>query len=75
MEATGAASHEVIHVGDNPEHDVAGAQSVGMYTVWMNAAGASWPGGEPADEEIADLAELPEAVTRIDQRAKLREIR
>ena len=69
MKETGARSHEMVHVGDHPEHDVAGAQAVGMHTVWANYAGAEWPGETPADEEVADLEELPAAVARIERRS------
>lgn len=68
MKESGAGSHEMVHVGDHPEHDVAGAQAVGMYTVWANYGGAEWPGQQPADEEVRDLAELPGAVSRIEER-------
>ena len=69
MRETGAAANEIVHVGDNPEHDVAGAQAVGMYTVWVNYKGADWDLGAPADEEISSLDTLPEAVARIEARA------
>ena len=69
MRETGAAANEIVHVGDNPEHDVAGAQAVGMYTVWVNYKGADWELGAPADEEISSLDTLPEAVARIEARA------
>ena len=72
MRETGAAAHEMVHVGDNPEHDIAGARAVGMHTVWMNSAGAPWAGAEPADEEIRKLEELPAAVARIDGRSRYR---
>ncbi|GAB3273673.1 HAD family hydrolase [Parahaliea aestuarii] len=62
LELTGVRPANVTHVGDNPEHDIAGARSVGFHTVWMNAAGSEWPGGEPADREIANLRELPAAL-------------
>ncbi len=68
MKETGAHSREIVHVGDHPEHDVAGAQAVGMYTVWANYDGVEWPGDTPADEEVRDLAELPAAVYRIEER-------
>ena len=68
MRESGAASHETIHVGDNPKHDVLGAQQVGMFTVWMNSGDWRWPGGEPADEQINSLAELPEAIGNIESK-------
>jgi putative hydrolase of the HAD superfamily len=71
MRETGAAGHEIVHVGDNPEHDVLGAKRVGMRTVWMNMACAPWPGGAPADEEVRSLDEIPSAIARINDRAAL----
>jgi HAD superfamily hydrolase (TIGR01549 family) len=70
LSETSAHSTQVVHVGDNPEHDVRGAQEVGLYTVWMNASGEEWPGGERADEEIKALQELPGAIARIEQRGQ-----
>lgn len=65
MDATGAAAHEVIHVGDSPEHDVQGAQALGIRTVWMNSSGEDWAAGEPADREIDNLSQLPAAIASI----------
>lgn len=69
MRETGADAREMVHVGDHPEHDIAGARGVGMHTVWMNYTRLEWAGGEPADEEINSLDELPDAVTRIAARS------
>jgi 2-haloalkanoic acid dehalogenase type II len=74
LNESGAKSREVIHVGDNPQHDIAGAREVGMYTVWMNSGNWRWPGGEPADEQIGNLAELPEAIRSIERKAAVRDI-
>ncbi|MEE4658827.1 MAG: HAD family hydrolase [Halieaceae bacterium] len=65
LRETGASPAEVVHVGDSPQHDIAGARQVGMHTVWMNYPQVPWPGGDPADEEVHQLAELPAAVERI----------
>jgi HAD superfamily hydrolase (TIGR01509 family) len=65
LQRTGADPHNVIHVGDDPEHDVAGANALGMHTVWMNSRNRSWPGGPPADRVIANLRELPAAIAEI----------
>lgn len=70
MRASGAAGHQMVHVGDNPEHDIQGAREVGMYTVWMNIAGDDWIDAAPADEEVRSLDQLPAAIARIDQRAR-----
>ena len=65
LERAGVEPRQIVHVGDNPEHDIQGARSVGMYTVWMNSQGEEWPGGEPADLEINNLRQLPGAITRL----------
>ncbi|MEM0954053.1 MAG: HAD family hydrolase [Pseudomonadota bacterium] len=68
MAETGARADQIVHVGDSPGHDVAGAQQLGIYTVWMNYPKDPWPGGDPADEEVHDLGELPAAIARIESR-------
>jgi putative hydrolase of the HAD superfamily len=54
----GVLPQQVVHVGDDPEHDILGAAHAGLRTVWVNRAGREWPGGERADAEIKTLAEL-----------------
>lgn len=66
MRAAAVDSHQVVHVGDNPHHDIYGAKQVGLFTVWMNSGDWRWPRGEPADEEISRLDELPGAIRRIE---------
>ncbi len=65
LEQSGAEPGQIVHVGDNPEHDIQGARGVGMRTVWMNSQGEEWPGGERADREIDNLLQLPEAIASI----------
>ncbi|MCB1676427.1 MAG: HAD family hydrolase [Halioglobus sp.] len=63
----GVAPGNIIHVGDSPEHDIQGAREVGMRTIWINTQREAWPGGTPADREIDNLRQLPEAVASIDR--------
>ena len=65
LEQSGVEATQIIHVGDNPDHDIAGAKAVGMHTVWMNSQGQGWPGGDRADREIENLMQLPAAITSI----------
>jgi putative hydrolase of the HAD superfamily len=53
-----ARPEQIVHVGDDPEHDVLGAAQAGFRTVWINRTGRDWPGGLRADAEIATLVEL-----------------
>ena len=39
----GLAPHEVLHVGDDPLLDVAGASWAGMRTCWINRRDEAWP--------------------------------
>ena len=65
LEQTGVAAHNVVHVGDDPEHDIVGARQVGMHTVWMNSRAKHWPSGQRASREISNLRELPQAIADI----------
>jgi len=65
LEQAGVPAAEIVHVGDDADHDVRGARGVGMHTVWVNLRGKPWPGGERADAEIDDLQQLPAAIERI----------
>jgi putative hydrolase of the HAD superfamily len=65
LQRTGVAAHNVVHVGDDPEHDIAGAREVGMYTVWMNSRKIAWPRGPRANREINSLRQLPQAIADI----------
>lgn len=53
-----ADPHQVVHVGDHPEHDIDGAKAIGMRTVWMNPEAKAWPGNTKPDAEISSLPEL-----------------
>lgn len=53
-----ARPEQIVHVGDDPEHDVFGAARAGFRTVWINRTRRDWPGGLRADAEIATLDEL-----------------
>lgn len=54
----GVAPHNVVHVGDDPDTDVAGAMRAGLLTVWVNRAGKEWPLQQRAHAEVANLEEL-----------------
>jgi len=65
LRRTGVAAYNAVHVGDDPEHDIAGARAVGMHTVWMNSRGTDWPAGPRATREISNLRQLPQAIADI----------
>lgn len=53
---------QMLHIGDHPQHDVGGAQALGIKTVWVNAEEQAWQEGQPADAEISCVADLPLAL-------------
>ncbi|MEM1401733.1 MAG: HAD-IA family hydrolase [Pseudomonadota bacterium] len=62
MKETGAAGDEILHVGDNPEHDIMGAIRAGLRTVWINAGGDAYPLEDRPDLTLRHVTELPAAL-------------
>lgn len=54
----GALPEQTVHVGDEPEADIAGALAAGLRTVWINRNKRPWTYSEPPHAEIASLREL-----------------
>jgi len=54
------APESVLHVGDDPMFDVAGARNAGLHAAWLNRNAADWsPAHGPApDLQFADLGAL-----------------
>lgn len=44
------APAEVVHVGDDPDFDVRGAQNAGLQAVWINRNNTVWPGQDRPHE-------------------------
>ncbi|MDC9720629.1 MAG: HAD family hydrolase [Gammaproteobacteria bacterium] len=66
LEHTGLSAECFIHIGDHPQHDIAGAQTMGMRTIWMNPEQKSWPSDQRRPcEEIQHLDQLSAAVANI----------
>lgn len=49
---------ETVHVGDEPETDIAGAAAAGYRTVWLNRKNETWNYPWRADAQITSLDEL-----------------
>jgi putative hydrolase of the HAD superfamily len=58
---------QIVHVGDDPASDIAGATKAGMISVWLNREGESATGVN-ADFEITSLAELPALMISLQER-------
>lgn len=59
-ERLGVAPGQILHVGDDPEMDVAGARDAGLRTAWINRDGQAWPEqlGAPPELDLRDMAAL-----------------
>ncbi|MDO6564770.1 HAD-IA family hydrolase [Amphritea sp. 1_MG-2023] len=58
-------AEQVIHIGDNPHHDIFGAKNAGLWTVWVNLDQRAWPDIEPADRAVTCLKDIPDNVAQI----------
>lgn len=55
----GLAPHDVLHVGDHPHIDVAGAAAAGLRTCWIDRGDHAWPDDlPPADLHVHTLTAL-----------------
>ena len=60
----GFAPEHVLHVGDHPQMDIAGAAHAGMQTCWIDRGDHSWPYDLPrADVRVTTLTELADWLT------------
>ena len=64
-ELAGVEPERWVHVGDDLDTDVAGAQACGMKAVWINRAGRELPEGYAPDAELRSLDGLAELVARL----------
>ncbi len=53
---------QTIHIGDHPEHDIAGAQNCGLHTLWVNFANSPWLGTQTPDLQVNCLSEVVTAI-------------
>lgn len=65
LKSLGADLHGSVHVGDSYRFDVRGAKAAGLRTVWYAPSGEAAEDGA-ADAVIRDMAELPEAIARME---------
>ncbi len=59
-ERLGVAPEQILHVGDDPAMDIAGARDAGLRTAWINRDGRPWPNelGPPPGLDLRNLTEL-----------------
>jgi FMN hydrolase / 5-amino-6-(5-phospho-D-ribitylamino)uracil phosphatase len=67
LDLSGCAAGEVLYVGDDPDHDIAGPQQLGLRTAWLRRdPGRDWPVGCTApDVVVANLFDLVSALPAV----------
>jgi putative hydrolase of the HAD superfamily len=56
----------LIHIGDEPETDIIGAQNAGIKNIWLNRKNIEWPAEHPLpDVEISTLYDLIPAIEKL----------
>jgi FMN hydrolase / 5-amino-6-(5-phospho-D-ribitylamino)uracil phosphatase len=59
LKMAGVEARQVLHIGDDPWADVAGATQAGMQAVWLNRDAREWPRElAPPPRTISTLAEI-----------------
>jgi putative hydrolase of the HAD superfamily len=67
LRAARTSPEKMIHVGDHHEHDILGAQRLGIATIWVNRDGRAWPeAAEPPCARVSHFQELPAAITELE---------
>jgi putative hydrolase of the HAD superfamily len=59
LEEAGVCAGDVLHIGDDPLADVAGAMRAGLQAIWLNRDARPWPDHlDPPPRTVTTLAEL-----------------
>jgi len=59
LDEAGVQAAQVLHIGDDPEADVAGAMQAGLQAAWLNRDAKQWPAHlKPPPRTISTLAEI-----------------
>lgn len=63
---TNIDAQQMVHIGDDPLHDISGAKAAGAYAIWLNRQQKQWDSDEcQPDAVISNLHELPEILDKL----------
>jgi putative hydrolase of the HAD superfamily len=60
LQAAGCRPNQALHVGDSLVHDIAGARSVGIHSVWLNRRGLDPTDLDPTDLGLTSFEHTPD---------------
>lgn len=61
-QAAGVDCHQVLHIGDDPGHDVQGGLAAGMQVAWVDRLNRRWSDVQPQSEQQPHL-HVPDLIT------------
>jgi HAD superfamily hydrolase (TIGR01549 family) len=65
LELMAVSADEMVHIGDDPVHDVLGAKLAGISAIWLNRENKAWQRDDcEPDAVISSLVELPVLLKR-----------
>ena len=67
MREAGVAAEQIVHIGDHPDHDIAGARDAGCHAIWFNRRNEKWPGAQPEPLQVTSIAEIPAVIASLAQ--------
>ena len=59
--------HEMLHIGDHPEHDIEGALAIGIPVLWYNPSHTPWSGDNPP-QQFSHFDQLPAILRGMNER-------
>ena len=63
---TNVEARQMVHIGDDPLHDITGAKTAGIFAIWLNRDKKPWLLDDcQPDGEIESLHELPALVDKL----------
>lgn len=65
QKVTGAVPDEMVHIGDNIEHDIMGAVEAGWHSIWFNPQQTSHGDYPSPSQQVSCLSDIPEAIATI----------
>lgn len=65
IELAGVSAESSVHVGDNLEDDIRGAQNVGMHAVWVNYEGSE--SNSPSLPTVSRLSEIEHVLVELER--------
>lgn len=66
LKLTHIEAQQMVHIGDDPLHDIRSAKSAGVFAIWLNREKKPWLLEDCVpDAEICDLFELSETVSKL----------